>query len=109
MSVGKASIRRAVGAENKPVESVPEVENKIETVASEKTPAKKTAAKPAAKAPAKKPAAKTPPKATAKAPAKAPVKKVPAKKSPAAPEKKAEPKASFGAVSLTEDLPYYLL
>ena len=100
MSVGKASIRRAAGAESKPVEVAPVAEKKTETAVPEKAPVKKTVAKPAAKAPAKKPVAKT----ATKAPAKAPV-----KKAPAAPVKKAESKAGFGAVSLTEELPYYLL
>ena len=65
MSVGKASIRRAAGAETKPVEAAPVVEvvEKKETVAPAKAPAKKPAAKktttkPAAKKPAVKKVAK---------------------------------------------------
>lgn len=100
MSVGKASIRRAAGAESKPVEAAPIAEKKTETAVPEKTPVKKAATKPDSKASVKKPVAKS----SAKAPAKAPV-----KKAPAAPVKKAESKAGFGAVGLTEEMPYYLL
>ena len=104
MSVGKASIRRAVGAENKPTEAAPVTEKVTEAAPSPKASAKASASK----APAKKPAAKAAVKTPAKAPAKAPV-KASVKKTPAAPVKKAEPKAGSSAVSVTEDLPYYLL
>lgn len=98
MSVGKASIKRAVSADKKTAATVAKEEVKeeakvvVETASVKKTAPQKTAAK--------------------KAPAKAPAKKAPVKKAPAkatAPVKKAEPKAKFGAVALTEDLPYYLL
>ena len=104
MSVGKASIRRAVGAENTPAETAP-VKEKV----TEAAPATKASSKASAsKAPAKKPAAKATVKTPAKAPAKATA-KAPVKTTPVAPKKKAEPKAGFSAVSVTEDLPYYLL
>lgn len=98
MSVGKASIKRAVSADKK---AAPEAAKAIvkedavvpaPVVPAKKTAPRKSAEKPSAKAPAKKTVAK-------KTPAKA----------PAVSEKKAEPKAKVGAVALTEDMPYYLL
>lgn len=94
MSVGKASIKRAVSADKKTAAPVAKEEGKeVAKVVVEAAPVKKTAPK----------------KTAAK---KAPAKKAPAKKASekaTAPAKKAEVKARFGAVALTEDLPYYLL
>ena len=84
MSVGKSSIKR-VAAPAAEVKTAPEAP-KAEAVA------EKPAAK---KAPAKKPAAKTAPKAAPKA--------------PKTETKKPAPKAKSGSVSVTEELPYYLL
>jgi len=88
MSVGKASIKRALGVADTPA--------KVEEV---KAPAK-------AEAPAKKPAAK-------KAPAKkAPAKKAAAPKKAVAPKMKEEKAAATPApakISVGEEMPYYLL
>ena len=93
MSVGKASIKRAVSADKKTAVTVVKEEvQEVAKVVAEAAPVKREAPK----------------KTAAKTPAKAPAKKAPAKKAPA-PVKKAESKAKFGAVALTEDLPYYLL
>ena len=104
MSVGKNSIKRAVSSKSAPAQIVPTVEGEVMGAAPElanscvapakKPAAKKSAAKPAAKKPAaKKPAAK--PALKAEAPAVTPV---------AAPAKEAE-----SAVSVTQELPYWLL
>ena len=109
MSVGKNSIKRAVSSKSAPAQIVPTVEGEVMGAAPElanscvapakKPAAKKSAAKPAAKKPAaKKPAAKKPaakPALKAEAPAVTPV---------AAPAKEAE-----SAVSVTQELPYWLL
>ncbi len=94
MSVGKASIKRAVGADKKIEKTAVAVEAPVAEKKPAKAPAKKAATAKKA-APAKKavPAAKKPT----------------AEKKPAVPVKKTESKAKVGAVSLTEELPYYLL
>ena len=110
MSVGKNSIKRAVGSKSSPAKVVPVAEDEVKNAAPELanscvTPAAKPAAKkpvaksaaakkPAAKSTAAKPAAKKPAAAPAPTPA------VPA----AAPSKEAE-----RAVSVTQELPYWLL
>ena len=88
MSVGKSSIKR-VAAPTAEVKTAPEAP-KAEAVA-EKPGAKK--------APVKKPAAKATPKATPKA----------APKAPKTETKKPASKAKSGSVSITDDMPYYLL
>ena len=103
MSVGKNSIKRAVGSKSAPAQIVPTAEDEVKGAAPELAnscvaPAKKPAAKkPAAKKPAaKKPAAKKPaakPAVKAEAPVAAPV----------------VAKEAEGAVSVTQELPYWLL
>lgn len=91
MSVGKSSIKRALGAKEAPKTAVEEVKATAPAAApAEKKPAAK-------KAPAKKPATK-------KSAAKAPVAKKPV--APKAAPVKIAPKTEF---SLGDDLPYYLL
>ena len=90
MSVGKASIKRALGAKEAPK---PVVEETVIAAPAAVPAEKKPAAK---KTPAKKPVAKKP------------AAKTPAAKKPVAP--KAEPaKAPKTDFSLGDDLPYYLL
>lgn len=102
MSVGKNSIKRAVGSKSAPAQIVPTAEDEVKGAAPELAnscvaPAKKPAAKkPAAKPAAKKPAAKKPaakPAVKAEAPVAAPV----------------AAKEAEGAVSVTQELPYWLL
>ena len=102
MSVGKASIKRAASADKKTAPAAVKQETKevAKEVVVETTAPVKTSA--SSKAPAKTSASsKTPAKKTPTKPA--------VKKTPAASVKKTEPKAAFGAVALTEDMPYYLL
>lgn len=91
MSVGKASIKRALGAKDAPKPAVEEVKAPAPVAApADKKPAAKkvTAKKPAAKKPAAKASAAKKPVAPKTAPA------------------KITPKTEF---SLGDDLPYYLL
>ena len=118
MSVGKNSIKRAVSSKSAPAQIVPTVEGEVMGAAPELAnscvaPAKKPAAKkPAAKPAAKKPAAKKP---AAKPAAKKPAAKKPAAKpalkaeAPAVTPVAAPAKEAESAVSVTQELPYWLL
>ena len=97
MSVGKASIKRALGVASEPVKEEKKLESAAVT-AKKPASAKTTAKKPAAK----KPAASTAKKPTAKKPAAA--KAAPQKAASAPKTEKAENVFSVG-----DALPYYLL